>query len=252
MLFAESFLSWLRNLEPTTIYTAIFVGITFFVYLGIGWYSRVAESKGFYVAGQGVPAIANGAATAADWMSAASFMGMAGAISILGSDGSVFLMGWTGGYVLLALLLAPYLRKFGKYTVPDFVGERYYSETARIVAAVCAIFISLTYVAGQMRGVGIVFSRFLEVPAWLGAVVGMVIVASSATPVITRITASLPLWSPLHLLRPAVCHTASWANISFSAAISPAANAWKPSMTTCAFGCISTPPVAGRRVRPDT
>ena len=163
--------------DYTTMFTAIFVGVTFIVYLAIGWYSRVAESKGFYVAGQGVPAVANGAATAADWMSAASFMGMAGLISRYGSDGSVFLMGWTGGYVLLALLLAPYLRKFGKYTVPDFVGERYYSEAARIVAAVCAIFVSLTYVAGQMRGVGIVFSRFLQVEVWQGVVVGMVIVA---------------------------------------------------------------------------
>ena len=163
--------------DYTTMFTAIFVGVTFIVYLAIGWYSRVAESKGFYVAGQGVPAIANGAATAADWMSAASFMGMAGLISSYGSDGSVFLMGWTGGYVLLALLLAPYLRKFGKYTVPDFVGERYYSEAARIVAAICAIFVSLTYVAGQMRGVGIVFSRFLQVEVWQGVVVGMVIVA---------------------------------------------------------------------------
>ena len=116
-------------------------------------------------------------ATAADWMSAASFISMAGVISFMGYDGSIYLMGWTGGYVLLALLLAPYLRKFGKYTVPDFVGERYYSETARVVAAVCAVFISLTYVAGQMRGVGIVFSRFLEVPVWQGVVVGMVIVA---------------------------------------------------------------------------
>ena len=150
--------------DPTTVWTFCFVIITFMMYLYIGWRSRVRETRGFYVAGQGVPALANGAATAADWMSAASFIGMAGLISFSGSDGSVYLLGWTGGYVLLALLLAPYLRKFGKYTVPDFVGARYYSNTARIVAAICAIFVSLTYVAGQMRGVGIVFSRFLEVP----------------------------------------------------------------------------------------
>ncbi|MEX0742377.1 MAG: sodium:solute symporter family protein [Phycisphaeraceae bacterium] len=158
-------------------WTWVFITITFMVYLYIGWRSRVGESSGFYVAGRGVPAVANGAATAADWMSAASFISMAGMISFLGSDGSIYLMGWTGGYVLLALLLAPYLRKFGKYTVPDFVGERYYSETARVVAAICAIFVSLTYVAGQMRGVGIVFSRYLEVEIWQGVVVGMVIVA---------------------------------------------------------------------------
>lgn len=163
--------------SPTMWWTFAFVGITFAVYIYIGWRSRVKETKEFYVAGQGVPAIANGAATAADWMSAASFISMAGLISTMGSDGSVYLMGWTGGYVLLALLLAPYLRKFGKYTVPDFVGERYYSETARVVAAICAIFVSLTYVAGQMRGVGIVFSRFLEAPIWLGVVIGMVMVA---------------------------------------------------------------------------
>jgi len=163
--------------DPTMVLTLIFVSITFVVYLYIGWRSRVRETRGFYVAGQGVPAIANGAATAADWMSAASFISMAGLISFIGSDGSVYLLGWTGGYVLLALLLAPYLRKFGKYTVPDFVGERYGSETARIVAAVCAIFISLTYVAGQMRGVGIVFSRFLAVEIWQGVLIGMLIVA---------------------------------------------------------------------------
>ncbi len=132
------------------------------------------------MAGQGVPAIANGAATAADWMSAASFIGMAGLISFSGSDGSVYLMGWTGGYVLLALLLAPYLRKFGHYTVPDFIGARYYSETARVVAAICAIFISVTYVAGQMKGVGVVFSRFLEVELEIGVVIGMFIVGSFA------------------------------------------------------------------------
>jgi cation/acetate symporter len=163
--------------NATRAYTYIFVTATFLIYLYIGWRSRVKETQGFYVAGQGVPALANGAATAADWMSAASFISMAGLISFMGSDGSIYLMGWTGGYVLLALLLAPYLRKFGKYTVPDFVGERYYSDTARVVAAICAIFISLTYVAGQMRGVGIVFSRFLEVDIATGVIIGMFIVA---------------------------------------------------------------------------
>src|SRR5690606_17235125 len=130
----------------------------------------------FYVAGGGVSPMANGMATAADWMSAASFISMAGLISFMGYDGSVYLMGWTGGYVLLALLLAPYLRKFGKFTVPDFVGDRYYSKTAKIVAVICALFISFTYVAGQMRGVGIVFSRYLEVPIEWGVVIGMCIV----------------------------------------------------------------------------
>ena len=163
--------------EWTRALTFLFVTITFMVYLYIGWQSRVRETQGFYVAGHGVPAIANGAATAADWMSAASFLSMAGLISFMGFDGAIYLIGWTGGYVLLALLLAPYLRKFGKYTVPDFVGERYASETARIVAAISAIFVSLTYVAGQMRGVGIVFSRFLEIEIWQGVVVGMLIVA---------------------------------------------------------------------------
>ena len=160
----------------TEIWTWSFVGITFALYLYIGWRSRVKDSAEFYVAGQGVPAIANGAATAADWMSAASFIGMAGLISFTGSDGSVYLMGWTGGYVLLALLLAPYLRKFGHYTVPDFIGARYYSETARVVAAICAIFVSITYVAGQMKGVGVVFSRFLELDLTYGVIIGMFIV----------------------------------------------------------------------------
>jgi len=159
------------------VWTYLFVTITFMLYLGIGWWARVSESSGFFVAGRGVPAVANGMATAADWMSAASFIGMAGMISFLGSDGSMYLMGWTGGYVLLALLLAPYLRKFGKYTVPDFIGDRYYSTTARIVAVIAAIFVSMTYVAGQMRGVGIVFSRFLGVTVEIGVIVGMVIVA---------------------------------------------------------------------------
>ena len=157
-------------------WTYVMVGLTFGVYITIAWLSRVKDTKGFYVAGGGVPPLANGMATAADWMSAASFISMAGLISFLGYTGAVYLMGWTGGYVLLALLLAPYLRKFGKFTVPDFVGDRYYSKTARLVALICAIFVSLTYVAGQMRGVGIVFSRFLEVDVNTGVVIGMVIV----------------------------------------------------------------------------
>lgn len=152
------------------------VGITFLIYIGIAIWSRAGSTKEFYVAGGGVHPLANGMATAADWMSAASFISMAGIISFIGYDGSVYLMGWTGGYVLLALLLAPYLRKFGKFTVPDFVGERYYSQTARQVAVVCAIFISFTYVAGQMRGVGVVFSRFLEVEVNTGVYIGMAIV----------------------------------------------------------------------------
>jgi len=157
-------------------WTFLIVGITFAIYIGIAVWSRAGSTKEFYVAGGGVPPLANGMATAADWMSAASFISMAGLISFLGYDGSVYLMGWTGGYVLLALLLAPYLRKFGKFTVPDFVGDRYYSKTARIVAVVCAIFVSFTYVAGQMRGVGVVFSRFLEVDINLGVGIGMVMV----------------------------------------------------------------------------
>lgn len=158
------------------IWTLLIVGITFALYIGIAIWSRASSTKEFYVAGGGVNPIVNGMATAADWMSAASFISMAGLISFMGYDGSVYLMGWTGGYVLLALLLAPYLRKFGKFTVPDFIGERYYSQTARIVAVVCALFVSFTYVAGQMRGVGIVFSRFLEVDISLGVVIGMCIV----------------------------------------------------------------------------
>ena len=163
-------------MSAVEIWTTLFVGLSLILYVYIGWRSRVKDSKGFFVAGQGVPSLANGAATAADWMSAASFISMAGLISFLGYDGSIYLMGWTGGYVLLALLLAPYLRKFGKYTVPDFVGDRYYSNVARLVAVVAAIFVSLTYVAGQMRGVGIVFSRFLQVPVGTGVIIGMVIV----------------------------------------------------------------------------
>jgi cation/acetate symporter len=158
------------------IWTIFIVGLSFLLYIYIGWHSRVKDSKGFFVADQGVPSIANGAATAADWMSAASFISMAGLISFMGYDGSIYLMGWTGGYVLLALLLAPYLRKFGKYTVPDFVGDRYYSNLARLVAVIAAIFVSLTYVAGQMRGVGIVFSRFLQVDINTGVIIGMAIV----------------------------------------------------------------------------
>ncbi|MCB0194774.1 MAG: cation acetate symporter [Anaerolineae bacterium] len=159
------------------VWTYLLVGLSFAGYIYIGYMNRVKDTKGFYVAGQGVPAIANGAATAADWMSAASFISMAGIIAFLGYDGAIYLMGWTGGYVLLALLLAPYLRKFGQYTVPDFVGDRYYSQTARAIAALAAVFISFTYVAGQMRGVGIVFSRYLQVEIWLGVVIGMIIVA---------------------------------------------------------------------------
>jgi cation/acetate symporter len=157
-------------------WTYIIVGITFAIYIGIAIWTRAGSTKEFYVAGGGVSPLANGMATAADWMSAASFISMAGLISFMGYDGSVYLMGWTGGYVLLALLLAPYLRKFGKFTVPDFVGERYYSRTARLVAVVCAIFVSFTYIAGQMRGVGIVFSRYLEVDINTGVIIGMIIV----------------------------------------------------------------------------
>lgn len=157
-------------------WTYIIVGLTFALYIGIAIWTRAGSTKEFYVAGGGVSPLANGMATAADWMSAASFISMAGLISFMGYDGSVYLMGWTGGYVLLALLLAPYLRKFGKFTVPDFVGERYYSRTARLVAVVCAIFVSFTYVAGQMRGVGIVFSRYLEVDINTGVIIGMIIV----------------------------------------------------------------------------
>ena len=157
-------------------WTYILVGITFALYIGIAIWSRAGSTKDFYVAGGGVSPLANGMATAADWMSAASFISMAGIISFAGYDGAVYLMGWTGGYVLLALLLAPYLRKFGKFTVPDFIGDRYYSKTARVVAVFCALLVSFTYVAGQMRGVGIVFSRFLEVDINTGVIIGMLIV----------------------------------------------------------------------------
>jgi len=154
------------------LWTYLLVGVTFALYIGIAIWAKAGSTGEFYVAGKGVPALANGMATAADWMSAASYISMAGLISFMGYDGSVFLMGWTGGYVLLALLLAPYLRKFGQFTVPDFVGDRYYSGMARLVALLCAIFVSFTYVCGQMRGVGVVFSRFLfseaEGPMWFG------------------------------------------------------------------------------------
>jgi len=156
--------------------TYLVVGASFALYIGIAIWSRARNTGDFYIAGRGVSPIANGMATAADWMSAASFISMAGLIAFLGYDGSVYLMGWTGGYVLLALFLAPYLRKFGKFTVPEFVGERYYSNTARVVAVICLIFISFTYVAGQMRGVGIVFSRFLEVDVTIGLMIGMSVV----------------------------------------------------------------------------
>jgi cation/acetate symporter len=159
------------------VWTYLIVGLSFALYIYIGYTSRVRDTKGFYVAGRGVPPVANGAATAADWMSAASFISMAGLISVLGYDGAIYLMGWTGGYVLLALLLAPYLRKYRKFTVPDFVGDRYASNAARTLAAIATIFISLVYVAGQMRGVGIVFSRFLAIDIAQGVLIGVAVVA---------------------------------------------------------------------------
>ncbi|UTW45450.1 cation acetate symporter [bacterium SCSIO 12696] len=158
------------------VWTFLLIGLSFALYIGIAIWARAGSTKEFYVAGGGVPAVANGMATAADWMSAASFISLAGIISFAGYDGSVYLMGWTGGYVLLALCLAPYLRKFGKFTVPDFIGDRYYSQAARTVAVICAIFICFTYIAGQMRGVGVVFSRFLEVEVVYGVLIGSVIV----------------------------------------------------------------------------
>ena len=157
-------------------WTFVMVATSFAIYIAVALWARARTTGDFYIAGGNVHPVVNGMATAADWMSAASFISMAGLISFMGRDGSVYLMGWTGGYVLLALLLAPYLRKFGKYTVPDFVGDRYYSQTARVVAVICAIFVSFTYVAGQMRGVGIVFSRFLDVDIELGVLIGMGIV----------------------------------------------------------------------------
>ncbi len=162
-------------------WTYLLVGLTFSLYIGIAIWSRVRSTEGFYVAGRGVPALANGMATGADWMSAASFISMAGLISFMGYTGTIYLMGWTGGYVLLALLLAPYLRKYGKYTTSEFLGDRYYGQSARLVGALCTIFISFTYVAGQMRGVGVVFSRFLEVDVNTGVVIGMAIVLAYAT-----------------------------------------------------------------------
>jgi cation/acetate symporter len=162
-------------------WTYLLVGLTFALYIGIAVWSRVGSTAGFYVAGRGVPALANGMATGADWMSAASFISMAGLISFMGYTGTIYLMGWTGGYVLLALLLAPYLRKYGKFTTSEFLGDRYYSHTARLVGAICTIFVSFTYIAGQMRGVGVVFSRFLEVPVEAGVGIGMVLVLIYAT-----------------------------------------------------------------------
>jgi cation/acetate symporter len=168
-------------MDPIRFWTYILTGLTFALYIGIAFITRARSTGGFYVAGHNVPPLFNGMATGADWMSAASFISMAGLISFMGYDGSIYLIGWTGGYVLLATLLAPYLRKFGKFTVPDFVGDRYYSHTARLVAVFCAIFISFTYVAGQMRGVGVVFSRFLGVDVEIGVIFGMVIVFVYAT-----------------------------------------------------------------------
>ena len=162
-------------------WTYLFVGLSFSLYLFIAWKVRVKDTQGFYVAGRDVPAYANGMATAADWMSAASFISMAGLISTMGYAGSVYLMGWTGGFVLLALCLAPYLRKFGHFTVPEFIGDRYESNPARLIAILCAVFISFTYVAGQMRGVGVVFSRFLNVDISTGVMIGMMIVFIYAT-----------------------------------------------------------------------
>jgi cation/acetate symporter len=162
-------------------WTYVLVGLTFTLYLSIAWLSRVKDTRGFYVAGRGIPAAVNGMATGADWMSAASFLSMAGLISMMGYAGGVYLMGWTGGFVLLALLLAPYLRKFGQFTVPDFIGDRFESDTARLVAVVCAVFVSFVYVTGQMRGVGVVFARFLEVDINAGVLIGMTIVFVYAT-----------------------------------------------------------------------
>ena len=168
-------------MSTTLFWTAFFVIASFALYISIAIASRVRSTDEFYVAGHHVHPVFNGMATAADWMSAASFLSMAGLIAFSGYDGSVFLMGWTGGYVLLALLLAPYLRRFGKFTVPDFIGDRYYSNTARVVAVICAIFISFTYIAGQMQGVGIAFSRFLEIPVETGVVIGGLVVLMYAS-----------------------------------------------------------------------
>ena len=158
------------------LWTYLIVGLTFLLYIGVAVWSRAGSTKEFYIAGGGIHPLANGMATAADWMSAASFLSMAGIISFIGFGGAQYLMGWTGGYVLLALLLAPYLRKFGKFTVPDFIGDRYYSKQARLVALICALFVSFTYVVGQMRGVGVAFARFLNVGFDTGVLIGIGIV----------------------------------------------------------------------------
>ena len=170
--------TWMNFLQTVreNYWSFFFVGITFALYIGIAIWSRAGSTKEFYVAGHDVHPVVNGMATAADWMSAASFLSMAGLIAFLGYGGSVYLMGWTGGYVLLALLLAPYLREFGKFTVPDFVGDRYYSSAARVIAVICALFVSFTYIAGQMKGVGVAFSGFLGIPFEWGIIIGMVIV----------------------------------------------------------------------------
>ena len=159
-----------------TFWTYFFVILTFGIYIGIAIWAKAGSTEEFYVAGHDVHPTVNGMATAADWMSAASFLSMAGLIAFLGYGGSVYLMGWTGGYVLLALLLAPFLREFGKFTVPDFVGDRYYSKVARVIAVICALFVSFTYIAGQMKGVGVAFSGFLGVPFNVGIIIGMIIV----------------------------------------------------------------------------
>ena len=159
-----------------TVWTFLIVGVSFILYIVVAWWSRAKSTSEFYVAGSGVHPVLNGMATAADWMSAASFLSMAGLIAFLGYQGAEYLMGWTGGYVLLALLLAPYLRKFGKFTVPDFIGERYYSQGARLVAVIAALFVSFTYVVGQMKGVGVAFSRFLEIDFKYGVIIGVLIV----------------------------------------------------------------------------
>ena len=161
-----------------TFWTYFFVILTFGIYIGIAIWAKAGSTEEFYVAGHDVHPTVNGMATAADWMSAASFLSMAGLIAFLGYGGSVYLMGWTGGYVLLALLLAPFLREFGKFTVPDFVGDRYYSKVARVIAVICALFVSFTYIAGQMKGVGVAFSGFLGVPFNVGIIIGMIIAVS--------------------------------------------------------------------------
>ena len=162
-------------------WTWIITGSSFALYIGIAYWARAKTTGDFYVAEKRIPAVFNGMATGADWMSAASFISMAGMVSFLGRDGSYYLMGWTGGYVLLAMLFGPYLRKYGKFTIPQFIGDRYYSNFARTIALVCAIFVSFTYVAGQMRGVGVVFSRFMDVGINTGVIIGMALVFFYAT-----------------------------------------------------------------------